>query len=770
MNDDLERRLREALRSASLPDAPPSLRNSLPNLPGEDQVRARTARPSIAWLVPALAAGLLAVALLGVLAPSRPTPVPSGSARPTQARTATPTLGAASPIDDAGIFGSSGLWAARGTSLYLSNDRGISWVHRNLVGSVALDIDAGYVLSDLFVLDADHLWTASPGPGSTPWTGQGPPIDALHLVINRTSDGGRTWQSTALLGDSAGTQPVLAFTDPMHGFLLLSPLRFGPGESTLLATGDGGATWQVDSHDGMLGSIFSTTDATTLWAGNQGDAGPVARPILQVSGLGVRGIVYLGRTWTDARLPGLVDDTFANDVVAAGPLVSGSDGVVAINVGSSANTPETRFYSSADAGLHWTLTTTTPPTTAVALIEPSHFVTSGPAPRSLSSTTDAGATWESYPSSGLPGDPFGHGRLRFWDSESGMAIVRLGDTPAPNGLFLTHNGGRAWSPVGFPSAPASPTPIASPEPTAASVTTSANAIAYFDSDHGLLAESRGSDGGSSAGVIWRTTDGGKTWMMAAQVPVAFTSLAVVGAGEAWAGVNCGQEVSPCAGSVWASTDAGTTWQQVSTTAVESLTFADHTHGWAIQSGPAPGPGVGDLLIQLLVTTDGGRTWTPTPNPCASGIGWPVAAAFPDASHGWVGCTLNGASTNAKGVMATEDGGKTWTVRSAARIPGEGASVGTIDFGDYMIGLAMRPDGKGIWWGGRGVTERTLDGGATWSETAAGSFDVRIPSSASLGDDRHWFVVLWDGDLGSQVLVETRDGGETWNRLVLLPPQ
>src|SRR5439155_7078293 len=119
-------------------------------------------------------------------------------------------------------------------------------------------------------------------------------------------------------------------------------------------------------------------------------------------------------------------------------------------------------------------------TSAAALIDPRHFVTSGPAPGSLTATSDAGATWETYPASGLPGDPFGHGRLQFWDSESGMAIVRLGDTPAPNGLFLTLDGGRAWSPAGFPSATASPTPIASPAPTDAPVTTSANAIAFFD--------------------------------------------------------------------------------------------------------------------------------------------------------------------------------------------------------------------------------------------------------------------------------------------------
>jgi photosystem II stability/assembly factor-like uncharacterized protein len=87
----------------------------------------------------------------------------------------------------------------------------------------------------------------------------------------------------------------------------------------------------------------------------------------------------------------------------------------------------------------------------------------------------------------------------------------------------------------------------------------------------------------------------------------------------------------------------------------------------------------------------------------------------------------------------------------------------------MIGLAIRPEGSGIWWGGRGITERTTDGGRTWSATPAGDFDVRIPSGASLADARNWFMILWDGDVGAQVLAETHDGGETWNRLALVLP-
>ena len=188
-----------------------------------------------------------------------------------------------------------------GGELYLSSDFGATWVQRTLERGVALDATSGDVLSSVFVLDTSHIWTASPGPGSTvPYGGQGPEYDHLHVVISRTDDGGASWQSVTIPGDWGGTQPVLAFADPRHGFLLLSGLRGGPG-SVVFATADGAATWRRVGGAEGLGSIFSASDTTTLWAGNEGDAGPVGRPILDVSRDG-------GRTWADARLPGLIGD------------------------------------------------------------------------------------------------------------------------------------------------------------------------------------------------------------------------------------------------------------------------------------------------------------------------------------------------------------------------------------------------------------------------------------------------------------------------------
>jgi hypothetical protein len=307
---------------------------------------------------------------------------------------------------------------------------------------VALDIASGDVLSSVFVLDADHVWTAHPGPGSTvPYGGQGPTFDHLHVVVSRTTNAGTTWQSVSIPGDWGGTQPVLSFADARHGFLLLSGLRGGPG-SIVFASNDGGATWdRVGGADG-LGSVFAASDAKTLWAGNEGDAGPVGRPILDVSRDG-------GRTWTDARLPGVVGDIFVNDTLVAPPVFHGNDGAVAVLAGSSDNPPDARFYRTTDGGRTWLLAARRDAdqgAASVAVIDPTHFIIIDPS--GLQTTGDGGATWQRSASSGLESATHVH----FWSRLSGVAIVQIrnGDAPAA-GAYRTADGGATWTPIPPPS-------------------------------------------------------------------------------------------------------------------------------------------------------------------------------------------------------------------------------------------------------------------------------------------------------------------------------
>src|ERR1035437_2545966 len=116
------------------------------------------------WI--ALLAGVM-LAGCGSALPSVPSPTPSPTATPT---TATPSSGPSSlasstdkapppiaglDVHGADILGTTGLWALHRGEILTSLDHGLHW---HEVGPWGLSSE---------VLDADHIWTLTAGPGST---------------------------------------------------------------------------------------------------------------------------------------------------------------------------------------------------------------------------------------------------------------------------------------------------------------------------------------------------------------------------------------------------------------------------------------------------------------------------------------------------------------------------------------------------------------------------------------------------------------------------
>ena len=78
----------------------------------------------------------------------------------------------------------------------------------------------------------------------------------------------------------------------------------------------------------------------------------------------------------------------------------------------------------------------------------------------------------------------------------------------------------------------------------------------------------------------------------------------------------------------------------------SMDFVDPQHGWIIGQ-----PFItGGVSAVLLATADGGQTWTAVGGGAFDGT-YLTAVDFVDAQHGWVA---------GDGVFATSDGGATWT--------------------------------------------------------------------------------------------------------------
>jgi photosystem II stability/assembly factor-like uncharacterized protein len=127
-----------------------------------------------------------------------------------------------------------------------------------------------------------------------------------------------------------------------------------------------------------------------------------------------------------------------------------------------------------------------------------------------------------------------------------------------------------------------------------------------------------------------------------------------------------------------------------------------------------------------------------PQPRVDGLD---AVAFPTTSRGWAGGT--GA------IIATTDGGSTWTLQYTGR-----ADIHSLAFADEQHAWAVAS----------GSLLRTTDGGATWSPAAEPEGLVLTSVTFTSADDG-WGIAFPPGGVGGPglgALVRTADGGSSWS--------
>jgi len=397
-----------------------------------------------------------------VAACALPVPVPpSLTASPSGSVALQPTIDGA-VVDGAGVAAGA-VWAVRGGTLAISTDFGATWS----AGTIPLP-DFGTVAPTTFVLDGVHAWSltvpAGLGDGDH---GQGPTFDHVHLIVNRTSDAGRTWQQATVQGDYPDTARSLFFLDPEHGFLMISGGRTNEGSSTLLRTDDGGANWTLvatvpasETGGASLGSLISATNDGTIWAAAQGEAGPLNHPILDASRDG-------GVTWSRVVLPGVIDRWGGTNNNPLGPpaFTDPATGFFSLLTDDGEGHPVTLVFGSRDAGQTWSRLAALPVLLAgpIDFVDASHWLAVRQGlPTVVDVTDDGGATWTILPTAGL--STGGLEWIAMLDALRGAGVLLLeGNSSRPAMLVLTSDGGRTWAPaVGLP--PAMPVPASAPRP------------------------------------------------------------------------------------------------------------------------------------------------------------------------------------------------------------------------------------------------------------------------------------------------------------------
>ena len=285
------------------------------------------------------------------------------------------------------------------------------------------------------------------------------------MEIFRTSDGGKTWQSTPIA--VAGEWASFSFVDPLRGWVLVT--RENDAGVLLFHTADGGATWgqlveagSLSASHGLAGNGavggMTFTDRDHGWIVMANNLRPVATVLRTTDG---------GSDWIPLDLPipeaykgfspGVSEPTFFN----------ASDGVISVTFDRTQAGGQTHsdviVYSTRDAGLSWK-----PSTPLHDGFSTAEFInaTVGWVPadrgRIVYLTTDAGVTWQSTKTlvSIASGNPhylnsvtqnWSATGLDFVDRQHGWAIASFGSgvNEIPDKIFETHDGGENWNRIDF---------------------------------------------------------------------------------------------------------------------------------------------------------------------------------------------------------------------------------------------------------------------------------------------------------------------------------
>jgi photosystem II stability/assembly factor-like uncharacterized protein len=394
-----------------------------------------------------------------------------------------------------------------GGTIIVTSDGGLTWQSQ---ASGTTDWD----LNDVTFVDASHGWLTGGGKilatidGGATWTPQTVGIGATAVAfadslqgyavgtdggIATTTDGGVNWQVRSSASPATGV-PLLAditFPDPDHGWAV--------GRKVILATADGGATWNAQTASSGLASV-SFPDAVHGWAVGGGN----------YSGVGV--ILHTA----DGGLSWQTQYTGASALAGGLNDIASVDADHAWVASASAPTPLTKSHplvlGTSDAGAHWdsvTLSRAPGAASAISFVDARHgWLVSSAYDLSSSSifvTSDGGLTWKLQYTTGA------NVALRdvaFTDAHHGWAVGQSENLQGVCLVLTTNDGGASWSRRNLSS-----------EGVFAGMH-----VTFTDQDHGWVV---------CGSVIYATVDGGRHWWRQ-RVGAEVRSVAFIDSSHGWA--------------------------------------------------------------------------------------------------------------------------------------------------------------------------------------------------------------------------------------------
>ncbi len=267
--------------------------------------------------------------------------------------------------------------------------------------------------------------------------------------------------------------------------------------------------------------------------------------------------------------------------------------------------------------------------------------------------------------------------------------------------------------------------------------------------------------------ILKSTDGGTTWTVLGQSIFSGTSISKIlvhptQSNTLWVANTYGVGGFVCiapAGTygVWKSTDGGGTWTRTLTIGSVSDLVINPFNANILYAGV---PGVG-----IYKSTDGGNTWTqlggglPTTN-----VGVIQLAMSPTTSNVIYASIENASNGRHLGLFKSTDGGATWTSLS---IPTSGTCMGFSlsdictyfggAFGQCWYDHVLHVASDGKVWLGGVGLFYTANDGASWNDVCPSSLHVDFHAITEANNG-----AIWVGNDGG--VFKTSDGGSSWQNL------
>jgi photosystem II stability/assembly factor-like uncharacterized protein len=249
-----------------------------------------------------------------------------------------------------------------------------------------------------------------------------------------------------------------------------------------------------------------------------------------------------------------------------------------------------------------------------------------------------------------------------------------------------------------------------------------------------------SDGWLFGPQVWATHDGGTTWHQVAALGGPVTSLEAMD-GTAWAlmasldGVSGTVYTAPVATDDWRPVGPASVASSVGISLVGMVGYAAAPDGAVVSLGPA---GVEERGM-----------------PCAAATVSAVAAVS-DTEVAAVCAADAGAGSSTKTLLLSQDGGRTWTTAGSAPRSGQTTGLAAASVHTFVVGATS----------GASYLYRTVDGGKTWKTVFTDSGGGGPFVDLGFTNASNGVAVL--SDVPDPRLLVSSDAGATWKAQAFVP--